>query len=360
MAAHDRYHRQRLLPGIGDEGQRRLRESHALIVGCGALGTVASDLLARAGVGRLTIIDRDVVELTNLQRQTLFEESDARDGVPKAAAAEARLKRINSDVEVRGVVADFNACNAIPLSEGADVIVDGLDNFETRYLLNDLAVSRGLPYLYGGAVATTGLAMAILPKGSTRWPVEMATPCLRCIFPEAPPAGTTPTCDTAGVLASAVMTIASFEVAQTIKALVGAWEAIDRSMLSIDLWSNEWRRFEMGGGISPQCPCCASRNFEFLNAKAGGVVTSLCGRGAMQVTPANGTSGIDLKSMAQRLAPHGSFAASAFFLRGSFATERNDEGQAVEMTLFRDGRAVFAGIDDPTDARRLYSKYVGG
>ena len=282
--SQSRYHRQMLLDGFGEDGQRRLGASHALVVGCGALGTVICDLLARAGVGRLTIVDRDVVELTNLQRQTLFDESDARDGVPKAVAAESRLKRINSSIEVRGIVADFTAANAELLAGDANVILDGLDNFETRYLLNDLAVSRGVPYFYGGAVGTTGLAMAILPRvvgTNSRWPNELTTPCLRCMFPEAPPPGSSPTCDTAGVLASASMMIAAHECAQAIKAMVGDFAAIDRSILSIELWNNEIRRFEAGNaGPLKDCPCCGKREFIHLQgAPIGGGDKSLRPRG---------------------------------------------------------------------------------
>jgi adenylyltransferase/sulfurtransferase len=223
----DRYHRQTLLPGIGDAGQRRLLATHALIVGCGALGSCLADALARAGVGTLTIVDRDLVEITNLQRQILYDESDVREGMPKAEAAARRLREINSSIDIRPVIDDFDARNAERLSGGADIIIDGLDNFETRYLLNDLAVARGLPYIYGGAVGTQGMSVPILPHprkrvgsgGAISWDEEDSTPCLRCIFPDPPPPGSSPTCDTAGVLGPLVSMVAAHQATQALKGL---------------------------------------------------------------------------------------------------------------------------------------------
>ena len=240
-----RYHRQMLLPGFGEDGQRRLAESTAVVLGCGALGTVAADMLARAGVGRLIVIDRDYVELTNLQRQVLFDEADAAEALPKAEAARRKLARINSAVEVTAVVDDINAGNIERYAGGADVIVDGLDNFETRYLANDYAVKHGIPYVYGGAVGTTGAALAILPhtdRGDAPWERlpggSRATPCLRCLFEEAPPPGTMPTCDTVGVLGPAVAIVANFEAAEALKILTGNLDRVTTTMLSFDLWAN--------------------------------------------------------------------------------------------------------------------------
>ena len=243
--ALSRYHRQALLPGFGEEAQRRLLGSTAFILGCGALGSMAAELLARAGVGHLAIVDRDFVEITNLQRQVLFDERDVEAAIPKAEAARKRLARINSTVRVTAIVDDLNHGNIARYASGADILVDGLDNFETRYLANDYAVRHGVPYVYGGAVGTTGAAFAILPhtaEGDAPWEKitggSRATPCLRCLFEEAPPPGTTPTCDTVGVLASAVTTIASFQVAETLKVLTGNFDRVCPTLLNIDLWTN--------------------------------------------------------------------------------------------------------------------------
>jgi len=374
----DRYQRQMLLPAIGAAGQARLLDAHALIVGCGALGCAIADALARGGVGQLTIVDRDVVELTNLQRQVLFDEADAASGVPKAAAAKARLQQINSGIEIEARVSDFNARNAEALSRGADIILDGLDNFETRYLLNDLAVARGLPYIYGGAVATTGLSMAILPHGAQRrpptsragdratavtWSDEQATPCLRCVFPEAPPAGTSPTCDTAGVLGGAVQAVAAHQATQAIKMLSGNLDAIDRRLFSIDVWSNSCSMFDVAAARSPECPCCGLGRFDFLAGSTGSATTALCGRQAVQISPGTESEPsahrLDLGEMASRLAPHGSFARTPYLLRGTLRHERSRAGQPIELTLFPDGRAVIKGTSEPDEARAIYARYVG-
>lgn len=233
----DRYHRQALLPGFGEDGQKRLLSSTALILGCGALGSAAADLLARAGVGRLIIVDRDFVELTNLQRQVLFDEHDVAEAMPKAEAAKRKLARINSQVEVTAIVDDLSHRNIERHAAGADILVDGLDNFETRYLANDFAVKHGVPYVYGGAVGTTGASFAILPHtelSAAAWEtrgVERASPCLRCLFEEAPPPGTMPTCDTVGVLGSLVTIVAGFEVTEALKILTGNFHHVSPTLI---------------------------------------------------------------------------------------------------------------------------------
>lgn len=369
----NRYHRQMLLPGIGERGQAMLRRSHALVVGCGALGTVIVDALARAGVGTLTIVDRDVVELTNLQRQILYDEVDAEAGTPKALAASARVHRINSQVQVRACVDDFSHRNADRFIEGADLIVDGLDNFETRYLLNDLAVMRGLPYVYGGAVGTSGAMMTILPHSQRRepksratskhlatWSDEQATPCLRCVFPEAPPPGASPTCDTAGVLGPVVSIIAAHQAIAAIKLLTGNLDRIDRSLLTIDAWTNELRRFDVSGARDAErCPCCGRGEFDFYHALAASATLSLCGRDAVQITPAAANGEIDLQALAARLAPHGAFTCTPFLLRGELRDERNSRGDAIELTLFPNGRAIIKGVHEPEAARSIYARYIG-
>jgi molybdopterin/thiamine biosynthesis adenylyltransferase len=373
MSEFTRYHRQMLLPGIGDEGQRRLGESHALIVGCGALGCVIADALARAGVGSLTLIDRDLVEITNLQRQILYDESDVEAGLPKAEAARARLTAINSEIEIRAFVDDFNAGNAEQYANDADLILDGLDNFETRYLLNDLAVKHGLPYIYGGAVGTNGVSMTVLPhaarasretRSRVRWTDAQATPCLRCVFPEAPPPGASPTCDTAGVLGPIVSMIASHQAAQAIKLMTGNLDAVDRSLLSVDVWWSETRRFDVstarGEGEAAACRCCVEGRFEYLEGGVASGTTSLCGRDAVQITPPGGQSAsIDLDAATERLAPHGAFVHNRFLLRGTFATERGRNGESIELTLFPNGRAIIKGTPEPEVARSIYAKYVG-
>lgn len=366
-----RYHRQTLLPGVGEAGQRRLLGSHALIVGCGALGCAAADLLCRAGVGMITTVDRDYVELTNLQRQTLFEEADAAEAMPKAEAARRRLTRVNSAVALRAVVDDFNHRTAPPLlatgagAPAVGVIVDGTDNFETRYLLNDLAVARGVPYVYGGVVGTTGMQMTVLPaspQGAARPWAGRETPCLRCLFEEAPPAGTTPTCDTAGVLGPAVSIVAGFEAAEAIKVLLGAWDRVARSLLTLDLWSNELRRMDVSGARRADCPCCGRGEHPHLDGSAASEAATLCGRGSVQVAPSDDAASarIDLVRLAATLAPHGSFSATPYMLRGVLSAERSDTGEPIELAVFPNGRAIIKGTTKPDHARTLYARYIGG
>lgn len=376
MTDINRYHRQMLLPGIGETGQRRLRESSALLVGCGALGSSIADTLTRAGIGRLRIIDRDLVELTNLQRQVLFDERDAANGAPKAQAAAARLAAVNGEITLEPVVDDFNPRNAERLAENTDIILDGLDNFETRYLLNDLAVSRGVPYVYGGAVGVTGMSMTILPHGAHRhndndravaWTDEQATPCLRCVFPDPPPPGSSPTCDTAGVLGPVIGTVAAHQSAQAIKLLTGNVDAVDRSLLSLDMWSNTSSRFDVSGSRIEDCPCCGRGQFEFLKGGLTSATTSLCGRDAVQISPpAPGSFGspgppetLDLASIAAALGPHGSFTHNKHLLRGTFTSEKGVNGKAIELTLFPNGRAIIKGVTEPDAARTIYARYVG-
>lgn len=371
----DRYHRQMLLPGIGAAGQERLSKAHAAIVGCGALGTVIADTLARAGVGTLTIIDRDIVELTNLQRQVLFDEEDAKAQTPKAIAAKARLARVNASITVHAHVDDLTARNIERLIGDADIILDGLDNFEARYLLNDLAVASGRPYVYGGAVGTTGLCMTILPRSHARklafshrqpsaWTDAEATPCLRCLFPDPPPPGSSPTCDTVGVLGPVVAMVAAMQSTSAIKLLTGNVEAVDRAMLSLELWDNEFRRLDITGAARSDCPCCVLGQFSFLHGEAGSATTSLCGRNAVQVSPSDDrpdhpSSAIDLESLAHRLAAFGTFKVTAHLLRGTFHHEQGQTGEMIELLLFPTGRAIFKGTSEPEAARRLYARYLG-
>jgi adenylyltransferase/sulfurtransferase len=362
----DRYHRQMLLPEIGEEGQRRLVGSRALLVGCGALGCAIADLLVRAGVGELTIIDRDVVEKTNLQRQVLYDEGDARAALPKAEAAAKRLGRVNSGVRVRPLVADFTHENAEELlGQGGvgrggrpGVLLDGTDNFLARYLLNDLAVKHGIPYVYGGAVAVRGMAMTVVPG---------AGPCLRCLFPEPPPGGVAgggaATCDTAGILGPVAAVVGAIEAAEAIKVLIGRADLCTRGLLELDLWSERWRRL-VGVAADPACVCCAQRRFEFLEGKMAQEAAVICTRtdgGSVQVRPSRESAGaaLDLEAIAQRLRAHGEFTVNQHLLRGVLEREPSDGGYPIVLTLFRDGRAVVKGTTEVSVARGIYARYIG-
>ncbi|MDG2422700.1 MAG: ThiF family adenylyltransferase [Phycisphaerales bacterium] len=342
-----RYQRQVILPQVGEDGQARLASARVLVAGCGALGCGIADLLARAGIGCLRLVDRDLVEMSNLQRQVLYAESDV--GMPKAHAAAARLSSINSSIKIDAHVTDINPRTVQTLSEDCDVLVDGLDNFETRYLLNDMAVSMGIPYIYGGAVGTEGLSFPVLPGESSA--------CLRCLFPEPPPAGTTATCDTAGVLGPIIATVAAHEALQVLKLVLDHEEDLDRSLVSFDAWRNEIRRLA-APAPDESCPCCGQKRFEWLDGSRGGSTTTLCGRGAVQVLPGT-QAGIDLSDLSHRLAPHGDFAVRDGVLRGQLREERSDSGHPVELTIFEDLRAMVGQIDSPERAKAIYDRYVG-
>jgi len=355
-----RYHRQMLLPGFGEAGQRRLLDSTVLVLGCGALGTSVANMLARAGVGHLVIVDRDFIELTNLQRQVLFDEQDVADAVPKAEAARRKIAGINSGVRVTAIVDDINHTNIERFAAGADVIVDGLDNFETRYLANDCAVKLGLPYVYGGAVGTVGMAATFLPhtlEGTSAWEGDdcRATPCFRCLFPEAPPPGQSPTCDTAGVLGPAVAIIANFQVGDTLKLLTGNLAALSNTLLNIDFWHNTINPLKIANARAADCPCCVQHNFEFLDGKAGSSATSLCGRDAVQLNHKQDGGRLDFAEIGRRLEAHGKVVSNEFMLRAAV----RDNGKDYELSLFPDGRAIVKGTGDASQARSVYAKYVG-
>jgi adenylyltransferase/sulfurtransferase len=336
----ERYSRQILFDGIGEEGQRRLRASRVLVVGCGALGSAQVEILARAGVGRLRIVDRDFVEESNLQRQTMFTEADARERVPKAVAAVRRVAEINSDVECAGEVADVSASNVERLVEGCDVVLDGTDNFTTRFLLNDACVKHGVAWVYGAAVGSYGVTMTVRPRVS---------PCLRCVFTEVPAAASAPTCDTAGVIMPIIAVVAAVQVAEALKLLTGRVESLHGSLMQFDVWRNEWRRIALKER-APDCPACALGRFDSLEAEAGDMATVLCGRNAVQVTPARAVD-VDLDSLAARLKSAGEVKANPYLVRlcaGEY-----------ELTVFKDARAIVRGTDDAAVARTLYARYVG-
>jgi len=333
----ERYSRQILFADIGERGQEKLLSSKAVIAGCGALGSMQAIALARSGVGHLTIIDRDYVDESNLQRQFLFEENDAAEAIPKAIAAARRLQRINSGIEVRSVVADLNPANAEELLGEAEVILDGTDNFETRYLINDVAVSRGVPWIYGAAVASYGIEMPVIPG---------RTACLCCVYPD-PPVGTQPTCDTAGVLNSIIAAVAALQVADAVKILSGRCDRVIPRITRMDLWDGAIRQTEQPDR-DPDCPACGRRDFVHLNGERRAPI-SLCGRNAVQihVTPRP----IDLNELKRRLTALGEVRANEFALR--FAQP------PLEMTVFSDGRAIIKGTTDPAVARSFYARYVG-
>jgi molybdopterin-synthase adenylyltransferase len=337
---NERYSRQVLFPEIGKAGQEKLLNSRVLIVGCGALGAAHAEMLARAGVGRLRIVDRDFVEFTNLQRQTLFKESDAAERLPKAVAAKQRIAEINSEVEVEPLVADVNDSNIESIIDGCDLVLDGTDNFQVRYLLNDACVKRERTWIYGAAVSSYGTTMTIIPG---------ETPCLRCIFEEIPDAGSSPTCDTAGVIMPIISSISSIQVAESIKLLVGDLDSLHRSLIQIDVWQNDWRKIKLAGR-DPDCKTCVRHEFEFLNAEAVEFSAVLCGRNAVQIAPPRPTT-IDLAGFAEKISNMPGVKWNEYLVR--FTVNGN------EITLFGDGRAIIKGVDDVSAARSLYSRYVG-
>ena len=331
----ERYSRQILFAGVGERGQEALLRSHVAIAGCGALGSFHAAALARAGVGRLTVIDRDYIEASNLHRQWLFEEEDAEESLPKAAAAARRIARINSGIEVRPAIADLTASNAADLLGTADLILDGTDNFDARYLINDFAVSRGIPWVYGAAVGSYGLTMPVLPGRG---------PCLRCVYPE-PPSGAQPTCETAGVLNVIVSAVASIQVADALQILTGA--EIRPRITTLDLWKGGIRQID-APDRDPECPTCARREFPYLEESARPPAV-MCGRNAVQIAGAERS--LDLAELKRRLEPLGTVRANEFALR--FQTGD------YELTVFADGRAIIKGTADTGVARSLYARYVG-
>lgn len=358
----DRYDRQVLLRDIGEEGQRRLLDSTVLLLGCGALGSVVADLLSRAGVGHLVIVDRDIVEETNLQRQLLFDERDAADGLPKAEAARRRIADINSNIRVTAVVDNIDHSNIARYARGADLLIDGLDNLETRYLANDFAVHRGVPYVYGGAVGSVGMVFPVLPHhdGDVPWRSaegpDYSTPCFRCLFSEAPPPGTTATCDTSGVFGSLTTIIGGFQVTEALKILTRNFDKLHRKLLQVDVWSNDIGQFDVASmRESSDCPCCKGRRFDYLDGAAGSAASVLCGRDAVQLRPRADAAAIDFEALATRLEHHAAVTANEFLLRAQLT----DGKTPYEITLFPNGRAIIKGTQTPDVARGIYSKYIG-
>jgi molybdopterin/thiamine biosynthesis adenylyltransferase len=339
----ERYSRQVRFAGIGADGQLALARGRVLLCGCGALGTVIAETLVRAGVGFLRIVDRDFVELSNLQRQVLFDENDVAEPLPKAVAAARKLVKINSTVTLEPIVADVDHRNILTLMRDVDIILDGTDNFETRFLINDAALDTGKPWVYGGCIGSHGQTMTIIPG---------ETACLRCVIEAPPQAGTTETCDTAGVLGPAIQVVASLQCIAAMKLLTGQKHEIAQKLTIIDVWDHTWRTVNLASLREQNtCPACRDGERKWLTGHETSQTTVLCGRNAVQVTPATPAE-LDLNLLADKLRTAGTVTATPFLVRCQVA--------GLELTIFRDGRAIVKGTDDATVARGAYAKYVGG
>ena len=409
MPQRQRHLRQITLPWCGEEGQSRIRGAHVLVVGCGALGCASIEWLARAGVGQLTLVDRDVVEWSNLQRQQLFSERDAQSGSPKAEAAARRVKEIDSTIRVHACVEHVNAENAADLARGVNVIVDGLDNIETRFILNDLSVRDGIPYVYAAAVAMEGRCMVVLPRDVavdvderinmsglanavdaqisqagvsnliharisndvvntgeskvTHFAARGA--CLRCVFPEMPAPGVLPTCDLAGVMGPVVGMVGAFASSQALFLLAGRADLLERKLWSVDLAAH--RHATIAVSVDEHCACCGKKEFSFLEpVNEASRVAHLCGRGAIQVLPMRRTKvdsptvDMDLPALQKQLLDHGQFTMRGGSLHGQLRNVPGLGGEPVELTIFADGRAIVGRCSDETIARSIYDRFIGG
>jgi molybdopterin/thiamine biosynthesis adenylyltransferase len=337
MTVIDRYSRQTILHQIGASGQQKLKNSHVLLMGCGALGTVIANALVRAGIGKLRIVDRDFVETHNLQRQVLFNEQDIEEQMPKAIAAERHLRMVNSSVEVQGIVADINYLTIERFITGADLVLDGLDNFETRGLLNDICLKYRIPWVYGAVIATSGMTMDIIPG---------ETPCLRCVRLDSSDGRNTLTCETAGVLNSVPFVIGSLQAAEAIKILIGSKD-FNRDLIAIDVWENSYNSFKVRK--RDDCPACMGK-YEYLDARFGMKTTSLCGQNSVQILNP-GLKEISFEKLAKDLSPIASVRYNKFMLRFSIGEN--------EIVVFPDGRAIVKNTNDESVARGLYAKYIG-
>jgi adenylyltransferase/sulfurtransferase len=335
--ARNRYSRQVIFPAIGDVGQDKLCHSRVVIIGCGALGCNIANLLVRAGVGKVSIIDRDFIEYHNLQRQALFDEDDVKLQLPKAIAAQQHLRKINSLVEIEGIVADVNFSNVERFCSGTDLIMDGLDNLETRYLINDISLRLLIPYIYGGAISSLGMTMTIIPGKS---------PCLRCVFPDLPPPMTMPTCETDGVLGTLTATIGAIQATEAIKVLIGS-EGINRDLITLDIWDMTLERVPITR--NPNCPACNGR-YDFLEKKVALITSSLCGQSrAIQVVDTK-CGKIDIARLVKRLKGVHNLTCNEYMLRF--------DADGLKITVFPDGRAIIGNTLDESLAEKIYIKYV--
>ncbi|MBC7816458.1 MAG: ThiF family adenylyltransferase [Planctomycetaceae bacterium] len=340
-----RYSRQMRFAPLGEAGQRRLLASRVLLVGCGALGSVLAETLTRAGIGHLRIVDRDFVETTNLQRQVLFDEDDVAAQMPKSIAAVEKLRRINSEIVLEAVVADVDCHNVRELARDVNLILDGTDNFETRFLVNDLSLETGIPWVYGGCIGSHGQVLAVLPG---------QTACLRCVIESPPEPGTTETCETAGILGPTVNVIASWQAILAMKILAGRLEEVPRVLTVIDLWDHTFRTLDVSGlHASGNCPACHGGERLWLSGQSGSRSTVLCGRNSVQVVPSSPTS-LSLDDLAAKWQGHGTINRNPYLSRLTLT------GGEFELTVFRDGRAIVRGTQEIAAARALYARYVGG
>jgi adenylyltransferase/sulfurtransferase len=340
----DRYSRQIRFAGIGPDGQERLNAARVLLCGCGALGSVLADTLTRAGVGYLRIVDRDFVDLSNLQRQVLFDEQDVERHLPKAIVAAEKLARINSTIMIEPHVVDLDWRNIRGFAEDVDLILDGTDNFEVRFLINDLSLETGIPWVYAGCVGSHGQTMAIFPHQSA---------CLRCVIESPPDPGSMETCDSAGVLATAIHMVTAIQATTALKILSGRRDLVEPKLTIIDVWDGTLRQMNLGNlREQSQCPACVGGRRDWLHGGQASQSTVLCGRNSVQITPANPAE-VSLETLAEKLQTFGAVTRNPFLLRLKLA-ESN-----FEITIFRDGRAIIQGTDEITTARSVYAKYVG-
>ncbi|MEO1991418.1 MAG: ThiF family adenylyltransferase [Pirellulales bacterium] len=338
----DRYSRQIRFHSLGDSGQKLLSQSRVTIVGCGALGSMTAMAFARAGIGTIRLIDRDMPELSNLPRQILFDEHDIQNGLPKAAAAKHHLKRINSEITIEETVADLTADNADRLLSNTDCIVDGTDNFETRFLINDFCCREHINWVYGGAIAAEGRVLAIQPR---------TTACLRCLIPHPPPSGSMPTCETAGIIGPAAYVVGAIQASETIKLLTGV-QNVGKEMFVCDLWEGICRTIDLSPLAEVGCPTCKEDDFPWLEKRISGSATVLCGRDAVQVSPPNSTHSVDLASLAKRLESIGPVTVNDWLVRLEIQSD-------LHVSIFPDGRAIVSGTREETKARSIVSRYLG-
>lgn len=340
----ERYSKQLLFADFDEDRQQMLADSRVLLCGCGALGTVLADTLTRAGVGFLRIVDRDFVELSNLQRQVLFDEDDVSNRLPKAICAADKLRKINSEVTIDPIVADIDYTNIAKFADGVDLILDGTDNFEIRFLINDASLELGIPWIYAGVIGSHGQTMAVFPNESA---------CLRCLIENVPEPGSTETCDTAGVLGPAVNVISSLEAVDAIKILSGQREKVDPVLTVIDVWDGTFRRMNVGDlRERSNCPACKNGERPWLSGERGSQSSVLCGRNAVQVSPPDSRE-IRFADLAEKLESTAEVSHNQFLLR--FQLRDPD----FDVTVFHDGRAIIKGTEDLSIARGVYSKYIG-
>ncbi len=335
----ERYSRQIIISSIGEEGQSKLLKSSVLLVGCGGLGSTIATILVRAGVGKLRIVDRDFVEISNLQRQILFDEDDISSNIPKAILTEKKLSIVNREIKVEGIVADFNPSNAESFAEGVDLIIDGLDNMEGRFLINDLSIKKGIPWIYGTCLSTYGMTFNIIPG---------KTPCLRCIYnkSESPPL----TCETVGIIGPIAVHIASIQSAEAIKILTGNENDLREELFFVDLWKNEFEKIPIFHLKKEDCPACGKRKFEFLEGKNISSTESICGSNSIQINPPFAKT-IDIEKSVENLKKYGTVVFNEYLVKLFY--------ENYEITIFKDGRAIIKGTSEPSIAKSLYSKFVG-